>query len=35
MAGKMAADGDQAYTPAGSGYGFGPRLIARWLRAES
>ena len=35
MAGKMAADSDQAYTPAGSGYGFGPRLIARWLRAGS
>ena len=35
IAGKMAADGDQPYTPAGSGYGFGPRLIARWLRAGS
>ncbi len=35
IAGKMAAEGEHPYTPAGSGYGFGPRLVARWLRAES
>lgn len=35
IAGKMAADAEHPYTPAGSGYGFGPRLIVRWLRSES
>ncbi len=33
IAGKMSAEDDHAYTPTGSGHGFGPRLIARWLRA--
>jgi leucyl aminopeptidase len=33
MAGKMNAESDQPYTPAGSGHGFGPRLIGRWLRS--
>ncbi len=32
IAGKMSASRDFAYTPSGSGFGFGPRLIARWLR---
>jgi leucyl aminopeptidase len=35
VAGKMAAGNDHPYTPAGSGYGFGPRLIGRWLRGQS
>lgn len=34
IAGKMAAENDHPYTPTGSGYGFGPRLLCRWLRGN-
>jgi len=35
MAGKMKAESDRDYAPAGCAYGFGPQLIARWLRSTS
>lgn len=35
MAGRMKAESDQAYHALGLPYGFGPRLLGRWLRSLS
>lgn len=35
MAGRMKAESDQGYHAMGLPYGFGPRLLGRWLRSLS
>jgi leucyl aminopeptidase len=35
MAGRMKAESDQVYHALGLPYGFGPRLLGRWLRSLS